>query len=226
MRMKIREQSSPDWFEPFGSHRDRNGTRPFRGFIFKAGRLALAVMITAILAGWTAEARAQNAYNQANSYAFGGQKLTSDMVRNELERRLALNPDNEATIWNAGYDFFRGFPHNQDTARIIKEGFLRARANTPEHRLLLQKGAIYWAKVHDYGIQNVPVAFDPNLRGKTYYGPRRSKASTLAQRASGSQHRGFPNHEWPGRRLDQAPPYQGRADNPYPGKYYPGVYPP
>ena len=188
--------------------------------------LILAVLIAAPALLWAVEARAQNAYTQGNAYALGNQQLTSAMVRDELERRLARNPDNEASIWNAGYDFFRSFPHNQDTARIIKEGFLRARANTPEHRLLLRKGAIYWAKIHDYGVQNVPVAFDPNLRGKTYYGPRRSKASTLGRRAPGSRHKGFKNYEWPGRRLDQAPPHQGRPDNPYPGKYYPGVCPP
>ncbi|MDR2945617.1 MAG: hypothetical protein LBV79_02575, partial [Candidatus Adiutrix sp.] len=107
------------------------------------------------------------------------------------------------------------------------QGFLRAhaRATTPEQRTLLRKGAIYWEKVHGYGVKNVPVAVDNTLRGKTYYGSRR-KASTLGPRPSGSQHKGFPNYEWPGRRLNQAPPYQGRPDNPYPGKYYPGVYPP
>ena len=188
--------------------------------------LILAVMITAPALLWTAEARAQTAYIPRNAYTFGGQRLTSDMVRDELERRLALNPDNEATIWNAGYDFYRGFPHNQDTARVIKEGFLRARASTPEHRLLLRKGAIYWAKIHDYGVKNVPVAFDPNLRGKTYYGQRGSKVSTLGRRAPGSKHKGFNSYDYPGRRLNQQPPYQGRPDNPYPGKYYPGVYPP
>jgi len=187
----------------------------------------LAALIAVLALWWTAaEARAQNAYTQGNAHALGAQPLTSAMVRDELERRLALNPDNEATIWNAGYDFFRGYPHNQDTARIIKEGFLRARTNDPAQRLLLRKGAIYWAKIHDYGILNVPVAFDPNLRGQTYYGPRRSKASTLGLRAPGSKHRGFKNYERPGRRLNQAPPYRGRPDNPYPGKYYPGVYPP
>ena len=188
--------------------------------------LISAALTATVVFLWSIDIQAQTAYIPRNAYTFGGQQLTSDMVRDELERRLALNPDNEATIWNAGYDFYRNFPHNQDTARIIKDGFLRARPGNQAQRLLLRKGAVYWAKIHDYGVANVPVGFDPNVRGKTYYGPRRSKASTLGQRRSGSTHKGFPNYDWPGRRLDRQPPYQGRPDNPYPGKYYPGVYPP
>lgn len=187
--------------------------------------LAALTAATAVLL-WAAGAQAQTAYIAQNAYSFGGRQLTSAMVRDELERRMALNPKNEAAVWNAGYDFYRGFPHNQDTARAIKEGFLRARPVTAEHRLLLRKGAVYWAKVHDYGVKNVPVGFDPNLRGEIYYGRRGSKASTLGMRAPGEAHRGFPNYDWPGRRIDRQPPYQGRPDNPYPGKYFPGVYPP
>ncbi len=193
----------------------------------KIFRYTGAVLLAAVLLlPGAAEVRAQNAYIPQNAYVFGGQALTVAMVRDELERRLALNPGNEATIWNAGYDFYRGFPQNQDTARTIMQGFLRARADTPEQRLLLRKGAIYWEKIYAYGVKNVPVAVDTNPRGQIYYGPRRSKASTLGLRASGSRHQGFPNYEYPGRRLTQQPPYQGRPDNPYPGKYYPGVYPP
>lgn len=183
---------------------------------------AIVIILTSWLGG-IAEAQAQS--RGGSVYTFDGRRLTSDMVRDELERRMALEPRNEASLWNVGYDFFRNFPPNQDTARLIKEGFLRARSNTPDQRATLHKAAVFWEKIHDHGLTNVPVGLDNSSRQKIYYGDTR-KASTLSLRQRGSQHQKFPNYSWPGRYINKRPPYQGRPDNPYPGKYYPGVYPP
>lgn len=156
-----------------------------------------------------------------------GRRLTREMVRQELERRLARNPANEAAIWNTGYDFFRHYPQNQDTARAIKEGFLLARRSAaPAQREILFKGAVYWEKIHDYGISNVPAGQDRELVQRRYHGEPARKMSTLPRRQPGSAHQGFKDYDWPGRRLNQGPPAQGRPDNPYPGKYYQGMYPP
>ena len=162
-----------------------------------------------------------------NAFIPSGQRLSPALVREELERRISLGPVNEAALWNTGYDFFRNYPQNQDTARAIKDGFLQVlrRQRDPGQRQILMKAAIYWEKVHDYGQINVPVGLDPNTRQKIYYGDT-SKFSTLAPRPSGSRHTGFPKTDWPGRFLQKRQPYQGRPDNPYPGKYYPGLYPP
>jgi hypothetical protein len=162
-----------------------------------------------------------------NAFIPMGQRLNSAQVRDELSRRLSLNPVNEAALWNTGYDFFRNYPRNQDTAQAIKDGFLQAlRRNTdPGRRRILLKAAVYWEKIHDYGIINVPVGENPNSRHKIYYGDT-SKAGTLALRTSGSRHPGFTGYDWPGRFINKRPPYQGRPDNPYPGRYYPGMYPP
>ncbi len=167
-------------------------------------------------------------YVDRNAYTPMGQELDIATVRDELERRMTMNPRNEAALWNTGYDFFRNFPKNQDTANAIKEGFLRARADTPEQREILRKAAIYWEKIHDYGIGNVPVANDPNTRDMIYYGST-AKHSTLIMSRPGAKHRphrDFRNFDWPGRTLEKRAPYKGRPDNPYPGKYYPGMYPP
>lgn len=187
-------------------------------------RFLPGLFLVLVLALWAPPAWSQTTGGH-NLIMPRGQRLTSQMVRDELERRLARNPSNEAMIWNAGYDFFRNFPQNQDTATAIKNGFLRARTNDPAQRQILTKAAIYWEKIHDYGIANVPVAQDNSTRQKIYYGDT-SKFTTLGKRQPGSVHKGFPNYDWPGRNLTRRQPYKGRPDNPYPGKYYPGVYPP
>jgi len=198
-------------------------------FLNKCGA-SLTALGLGLLIIWLVPATAalgQVAASARNAYTPMGQRLTSAMVRDELNRRLQLNPKNEASLWNTGYDFFRNFPKNQDTAQAIKDGFLGARRqNTdPQQRQILLKAAIYWEKIHDYGIQNVPVGIDNNTRDKTYYGDT-SKFSTLGMRKSGSSHKAFNNYDWPGRNIGRRQPYKGRPDNPYPGKYYPGVYPP
>jgi hypothetical protein len=182
-------------------------------------------------AAWSQQGRfqSQEIYTGRNAYVPAGQRLTSAMVRDEIERCLPDNvidnADNDAILWNVGYDFFRNFPRNQDTAQAIKDGFLSARGGTPEQRRTMLKAAIYWEKIHDYGITNVPAGEDLNTRDKTYYGDH-SKFTTLPRRPTGSKHAGYPNYDWPGRFINKREPYRGRPDNPHPGKYYPGVYPP
>ncbi len=186
---------------------------------------ALALALAFFLAG---PALAQWNHESRNAFTPMGNDLTWGMVRAELERRMEMNPQNDASLWNTGYDFFRNFPKNQDTANAIKEGFLRAAPNTPEQGAILRKAAIHWEKIHDYGIINVPVANDPNTRDMIYYGST-AKHSTLVMSRPGAKHRphrDFRNFDWPGRYLEKREPYKGRPDNPYPGKYYPGVYPP
>ncbi len=171
-------------------------------------------------------AEAQNSASSRYNAAWSqGTNLNSEMVRQELERQIASTPRNEAALWNVGYHFFRTFPRNQDTARAIMQGFLSAQAQNPEQRQLLTKAAIYWEKIYLYGQANVPVGQDPNTRRKIYYGDQ-SKFTTLAKRPAGSAHQGFPNYDWPGRNINKRLPRRGRADNPYPGRYYPGMYPP
>ena len=166
--------------------------------------------------------------NQRNAFIPAGQRLTAAQVRIELEDRLGRNPTDPATIWNTGYDFFRHYPRNQTTARAIMEGFLGAlrRQTDPDRRRVLLQAAIYWEKIHDYGIINVPAGQDHNTRSNIYYGDR-SKFSTLAPSPPGGPPaRSNGRGDWPGRVLNQRQPYQGRADNPYPGPYFPGLYPP
>jgi hypothetical protein len=146
------------------------------------------------------------------------------MVKNELEWRLARDPS-YATIWNTGYDIYRLHLRNQDTAITIHRGFMSVRGSTPEQNRALRQAAIYWQKVHDYGITNVPVGIDENNRDNIYYGSD-PYLTTLAMRRP----KGGPVPLRPG---DRAPstkkrrqPYVGRPSNPYPGPYYPGVYPP
>lgn len=197
-------------------------SKRFTGWFLTAA-VALGMLVGA------ARAEAQIAQTDANSYIPAGKGLTSAMVRDELERRIARippnGPSNEAALWNAGYDFFRNFPSNQDTAMAIKNGFLSVRTGTAEQRTTLLKAAIYWEKIHDYGIANVPVGQDVTSRRQIYYGDP-AKFSTLPRRQPGSRHEGFSSYDWPGRNLSRREPYQGRPDNPYPGKYYPGAYPP
>lgn len=152
-------------------------------------------------------------------------KLQIETVRRELERLLARRPGNEAAIWNLGYDFFRLYPPNQDTAWAIHRAFLTARPADPDQRPILRKAAIYWEKVHDYGINNVPVGQDFQSRDKIYYG-RHEKSGTLQMRSPGSRHDHYTNYFEPGRNLEKVETDHGRPDNPYPGNYYPGVYPP
>jgi hypothetical protein len=187
--------------------------------------LLAAVSLAASLPAWAQ-------YGQRNAFTSAGQRLLAEQVRSELEVRLNRNPapTDPATIWNTGYDFYRNFPRNQDTAQAIKDGFLGALRSqrNPERRRILLQAAIYWEKIHDYGIINVPVGQDPNTRSKIYYGDY-SKFSTLAMTPGGRRPaRPSPGYgsDWPGRVLNRRQPYQGRADNPYPGGYYPGLYPP
>lgn len=198
--------------------------------------VALAAMVVASTPAWSqfdhASLAGQPQYGQRNAFTPSGQRLSAAQVRTELELRLSRNPapSDPTTLWNTGYDFFRNYPRNQDTARAIKDGFLGVmrRQTDPARRRTLLQAAIYWEKIHDYGITNVPVGIDNNTRDMIYYGDY-SKFSTLAPVPAGPRGRrppGFTGSDWPGRMLNRRQPYQGRADNPYPGSYYPGLYPP
>lgn len=190
--------------------------------------LALAALLLGLggPARLEAQAGAQgNAFSAPRPAKLPARVLRTETVRQELERRLALNPVNEAGIWNIGYEFFRLYPPSQDTAWAIHQAFLTARTNDAEQRQTLLKAAIYWEKVHDYGIGNVPAGQDFQTRDKIYYG-KHDKASTMPLRSQGSRHQNFTNYFEPGRNLEKVETYRGRSDNPYPGNYYPGVYPP
>jgi hypothetical protein len=151
-----------------------------------------------------------------------GRPLTSFQVAAEIEARLLRNPS-YATIWNAGYDLYRLHLRHQDTARAIYLGYrsVMGRGLSREANLAIRQAAIYWSKVHDYGITNVPVGVDNEWRGKIYYGD--GYLTTLKmRRPKGGPVPLIPNPK--GRRKKD--PYKGRRDNPYPGPYYSGVYPP
>lgn len=192
-------------------------------------RLALLILIAGLLcfpARLEAQPGAQgNAFSAPRPAKLPARVLRVETVRQELERRLARNPGNEAAIWNIGYEFFRLYPPTQDTAWAIHQAFLTTRTNDPNQRQILLKAAIYWEKIHDYGIGNVPAGQDFQTRDKTYYG-KNDKAGTMPMRSQGSRHQNFTNYFEPGRNLEKVETYRGRSDNPYPGNYYPGVYPP
>lgn len=135
--------------------------------------LALAALIGADLSGPARLAAQAGALGNAFSAprpAKLPRALRTETVRQELERRLALNPSHEAAIWNIGYEFFRLYPPSQDTAWAIHQAFLTARANNADQRRLLMKAAIYWEKVHDYGLANVPTGQDFQTRDNIFYG--------------------------------------------------------
>jgi hypothetical protein len=149
--------------------------------------------------------------------------LTVDAVKNELESKLTRQPS-YATIWNVGYDFYRTHLRNQDTAMAIHLAYMSVRGSTEEENRAIRQAAIYWQKIHDYGITNVPVGIDESVRGKIFYGQEDFQTTLGLKRPKGGPA--------PYRKGDRAykgqrrQPYKGRPDNPYPGPYYSGVYPP
>jgi hypothetical protein len=153
--------------------------------------------------------------------------LSAASVQMELERRLQREGASYASIWNAGYDFYRVHLRNQDTAMAIHQGYvaLLGLRMEPELKLAIRQAAIYWQKVHDYGITNVPVGVDENLRGKIFYGSEPYQTTLRMRRPVGGPVGLRDGDRAPAGRRRRAPE-RGRADNPYPGPYYPGVYPP
>ena len=154
--------------------------------------------------------------------------LTVEEVRAELERKLRQNATYQ-TIWNTGYEFYRVHLRNQDTAYVIFLAYQAVRGNTPEQDRAVKQAAIYWQKIHYYGITNVPVGVDNSVR-ETVPNPRRGRIGTLKM----AKPRGGPvplrdSEATMGnraeRRMNQRD-LRGRRVNPYPGPYYPGVYPP
>lgn len=77
-------------------------------------RLALLTLMAGLLccpARLEAQAGAQgNAFSAPRPAKLPTRVLRTETVRQELERRLARNPGNEAAIWNIGYEFFRLYP--------------------------------------------------------------------------------------------------------------------
>ncbi|MDR2455329.1 MAG: hypothetical protein LBE49_01875 [Deltaproteobacteria bacterium] len=153
--------------------------------------------------------------------------LSAAMVQQEIEWRLGLENCSYATIWNAGYDIYRLHYRNQDTAMAIHLGYmgLLGRRLEPEQRRAIRQAAIYWQKVHDYGITNVPVGVDENNRGATWYGSEQYLTTLRMRRPKGGPVPMRDGDRAPSKKKRRAP-YKGRPDNPYPGPYYPGVYPP
>jgi hypothetical protein len=101
---------------------------------------------------------------------------------------------------------------------------MSVRGSTEEENRAIRQAAIYWQKIHDYGIVNVPVGRDDNLRDKIYYGEEDFQTTLGLRRPKGGP--------VPIRKGDRAnkglrrAPYKGRPSNPYPGPYYSGAYPP
>jgi hypothetical protein len=155
-------------------------------------------------------------------------ELTVEEVRAELERRIGREATYQ-TIWNTGYDFYRLHLRNQDTALTIFRAYTAVRGLNGEQARAIRQAAIYWQKVHDYGITNVPVGIDNSAR-ETVPSPRRGRTGTLKM----ARPRGGPAPlrdseatmaRRAERRMDRRT-LSGRRANPYPGPYYPGVYPP
>jgi acyl-homoserine lactone acylase PvdQ len=151
-------------------------------------------------------------------------ELTVAEVRTALEWKIARGASYQ-TIWNTGYDFFRVHLRNQDTAEAIYRAFLAVRGNTDEQQKAITQAAIYWQKIHDYGITNVPVGIDNSLRD-TVPSPRRGREGTLRMaRPKGGPVPMRDSEATVGRRAEPRRRLNGRLDNPWPGKYYSGVYP-
>lgn len=74
-------------------------------------RLALLILMAGLLCcPARLEAQAGNAFSAPRPAKLPARVLRTETVRQELERRLARNPGNEAAIWNIGYEFFRLYP--------------------------------------------------------------------------------------------------------------------
>ncbi|MDR2353857.1 MAG: hypothetical protein LBF22_12035 [Deltaproteobacteria bacterium] len=146
-------------------------------------------------------------------------------VREELERKLRQGASYQ-TLWNTGYEFYRIHLRNQDTANVIFRAYLAVRGNNPEQQKAITQAAIYWQKIRDYGITNVPVGIDNTFR-ETVPNPRRGRTGTLKM----ARPRGGPvplreSEATLGNRAAPRENLNGTKRNPYPGPYYPGVYPP
>ncbi|MDR1041362.1 MAG: hypothetical protein LBR80_14625 [Deltaproteobacteria bacterium] len=150
--------------------------------------------------------------------------LTVAEVRVALEWKIARGGSYQ-TIWNTGYDFYRVHLRNQDTAEAIFRGFLAVRGNNEEQQRAITQAAIYWQKVHDYGITNVPVGIDNSVRD-TVPSPRRGREGTLKMaRPKGGPVPMRDSEATMARRAEPRRRLDGTLDNPWPGRYYSGVYP-
>jgi hypothetical protein len=179
-----------------------------------AGAFAALVLALAGLAG-TAAAQPMHPLRE----------LTVEEVRTALEWKIARGASYQ-TIWNTGYDFYRVHLGNQDTAEVIFRAFLAVRGNNDEQRSAVRQAAVYWQKIHDYGIANVPVGIDNSLR-ETVPAPRRGREGTLKMaRPKGGPVPMRDSEATMARRAEPRRRLDGTLENPWPGRYYPGVYPP
>jgi hypothetical protein len=152
-------------------------------------------------------------------------ELTVAEVRAALEWKIARGGSYQ-TIWNTGYEYYRRHLRNQDTAEVIWRAFLAVRGENPEQERALRQAAIYWQKIHDYGITNVPVGIDNSLR-ETVPAPRRGREGTLKMaRPKGGPVPMRDSEATLARRAEPRRRLDGTLENPWPGRYYSGVYPP
>jgi hypothetical protein len=151
--------------------------------------------------------------------------LKVDEVQAELERKIRRGASYQ-TIWNTGYDFYRVHLRNQDTAQVIFEAFMSVRGLNEEQERAIIQAAIYWQKIHDYGITNVPVGIDNSLR-ETIMAKRRGRVGDLKMLRPKSGPVPLRESEASlGNRAKPRETFGDRKENPYPGPYYQGVYPP
>ncbi|MDR2350240.1 MAG: hypothetical protein LBF41_06405 [Deltaproteobacteria bacterium] len=151
--------------------------------------------------------------------------LEMDEVRAELERKIG-NGGSFQSIWNTGYDFYRIHLRNQDTARVIREAYLAVRGNNEDQQRAITQAAAYWKEIHDYGITNVPAGIDNSMR-ETVRAKRRGREGNLRMLRPKSGP--VTTRESEASMANLAKPKEkrnGDTENPYPGPYYPGVYPP
>jgi hypothetical protein len=152
-------------------------------------------------------------------------ELTVAEVRAALEWKIARG-GNYQTIWNTGYEYFRRHLRNQDTAEVIFLAFRAVRGNNDEQQRAVTQAAIYWQKIHDYGITNVPVGIDNSVR-ETVPAPRRGREGTLKMaRPKGGPVPMRDSEATMARRAEPRRRLNGDLENPWPGRYYSGVYPP
>ncbi|MDR2461310.1 MAG: hypothetical protein LBE38_11140 [Deltaproteobacteria bacterium] len=152
-------------------------------------------------------------------------QLEAGEVQAELERRIR-NGASYQTLWNTGYEYYRLHQRNQDTAQAIFNAFMSVKGQNEEQEEAIIEAAIYWQKIHDYGITNVPVGIDNSLR-ETILAKRRGRRGTLKMLRPKSGP--VPMRESEASMGNRGKPREkanGTTDNPYPGPYYPGVYPP
>lgn len=159
------------------------------------------------------------ALNQAGPAAAQSQldqaQLTAALTA-KIERGLS-GPD----LWNTGYDFYRLYPPTPESARRIHLAFKAARGLTARQKDDLRQAAAYWLRIYREGPTRVTAGRevwrpDPYLADHGPYLGNPLKMARPDKPGPYAETHRRPAAEWP-------PP---RKNNPYPGSYYPGLYPP